>query len=211
LALAVLEDGQQMSYSGNESVQVSFRHDEKEFLAATRLYFWHARELLVRLIVIDVAFVILMLLLNLMMNFILPLWAVVGLSVLAWVAWFHAVVIDLPRTRFRGDPKFRDEYHLTFREEGIAFQTENINATYKWNFYSGVIENDDFYLLTYGKHINSFSVLPKRAFRDSNQETLFRRMLRRHLAPNLKLGAGEQETHAYVPKSTAGFEPPDWR
>jgi hypothetical protein len=197
-----------MSYSASDSVQLSFKHDEKEFLAATRLYFWHAKELLVRLIVIDVLFAVLVLLLNAVVGFILPVWAVAALVVIAWVAWFHGVVIDIPRARFRGDPKFRDEYHLTFRDENIGFKTENINATFNWNFYSGVIEDDNFYLLIYGKHINSFSSLPKRAFRDSNQESIFRRMLRRNLDPNLKLTAGEQESAAYVPRS---LEPPDWR
>jgi hypothetical protein len=197
-----------MSYSANDSVQLSFRHDEKEFLAATRLYFRHCTELVVRLSLVGVLFVALLLLLNALVDFILPLWAVIIFIGLAWLGWFHGVVIDLPRARFRNDPKFRDEYHLTFRDENIEFKTENINATYNWNFYTGVIENDKFYLLIYGKNMHSFSVLPKRAFRDSNQETLFRRMLRRKLDPNLKLSAGEQESPAYVPKS---LEPPDWR
>jgi hypothetical protein len=197
-----------MSYSANESVQLSFRHDEKEFLAATRTYFWHSRELLVRLIVVDVLFALLFLMLNVLVGFIMPLWALAALIVLAWVAWFHGVVIDLPRARFRGDPKFRDEFNLTFRDANIEFRTENVNATYAWSFYSSVIEDDNFYLLTYGKNIHSFSVLPKRAFRDTNQETLFRGMLRRHLDPKLKLSKGEQEAPAFVPRS---LEPPDWR
>lgn len=197
-----------MSYSANDSVQLSFRHDEKEFLAATRMYFWHSRELLVRFIVVDVLFALLFLMLNVFVGFALPLWALAILIVIAWVAWFHGVVIDLPRARFRGDPKFRDEFNLTFRDANIEFRTENINATYAWNFYSGVIEDDNFYLLMYGKNIHSFSVLPKRAFRDTNQETLFRQMLRRNLDPKLKLSKGEQEHPEYVPKS---LEPPDWR
>lgn len=197
-----------MSYSGNDVVQLTFRHDEKEFLGATRAYFWRSKELLVRLIVVDVLFAVLALLLNALVGFIVPVWALAPLVVIAWVAWFHGVVIDLPRARFRGDPKFRDEFNLTFRDENIEFRTANVNATYNWNFYTGVIESDNFYLLIYGKNIHSFSVLPKRAFRDSNQETIFRRMLRRNLDPNLKLSAGEQESQGYVPRS---LEPPDWR
>ena len=192
----------------NNAVELNFKHDEKEFLAATRLYFWHSTDLIARVIVIDLLFAVLLLLLNVAMGFALPFWAIAVLSVLVWVAWFHGFVIDLPRARFRGDPKFRDEFHLTFRDANIEFRTHNVNATFAWNFYSKVIENDSFYILTYGKNIHSLSILPKRAFRDSTQETLFRQMLRRNLDPNLELSAGEREPQGYVPKS---LEPPDWR
>jgi YcxB-like protein len=196
-----------MSYSANESVHLTFRHDEKEFLAATRLYFWHRKELVVRFIVIDLLFAVLFLGLNVVTGSLMPLWAVVGLILLVWVGWFHGALIDLPRSRFRGDPKYRDEYNLTFTDANVQFRTENINATFAWNFYGGVIENDSFYLLTYGKNIHSPSIIPKRAFRDGNQETIFRRILRRNLAPDLKLNEGENPD-AYVPKS---LEPPNWR
>lgn len=197
-----------MSYSANDSVQLSFKYDEKEFLAATRLYFWRSKDLVVRFIAIDLVFGLVMVVVNVVIGFILPIWAMAAMIVLVWVAWFHGSLIDLPRARFRGDPKFHDEYHLTFRDENIDFRTASVTATYKWNFYSGVIENDNFYLLIYGKDIHSFSAIPKRAFRDSHQETLFRRMLRRNLDPKLKLCEGEQETNQYVPRS---LEPPDWR
>lgn len=200
-----------MSYSANEAVQITFRHDEKEFLAATRLYFWRSKQLITRLAVVDVLFAILALLLNVLVDFIVPLWALAAMIVLAWVAWYHGLVVELPRRRFRGDPKFRDEFTLTFTDAKIEFKTENVNATFAWNFYTGVIEDDNFYLLTYGKNIHSYSVIPKHAFRDPHDEAMFRRLLRRNLDPNLKLGAGEQETTAYVPRSTTNFQPPDWR
>lgn len=200
-----------MSYSANDSVQMTFRHDEKEFLAASRLYFWRSRELVVRFIVIDVLFAILMVIINVLTGFVVPLWALAALIVLVWVGWFHGYVIDLPRRRFRGDPKFREEFNLTFRDANIEFRTASVNATFAWDFYTGVIEDENFYLLLYGKNIHSCSVLPKRAFRDRNQETLFRRMLRRHLDPDLKLSNVEQETPEFVPSSTGSFQPPDWR
>ena len=74
-----------------------------------------------------------------------------------------------------------------------------------WSFYTGVIENDSFYLLIYGRNINTVSILPKRAFRDSKQETIFRQMLRRNLDPTLKLSSGER---AEFPKP---LTPSDWR
>jgi len=121
---------------------------------------------------------------------------------------FHRTVIDLPRRYFRGDPKFRDEYHLTFSDAGIEFQTLNMSSMIAWSFYTGVIENDKFYLMKYGNNIHSVSMIPKRAFADSRQESTFRQMLRRNLDPKLKLSAAERENQEYVPKN---LQPPDWR
>ena len=190
----------------NESVHISFTHTEKEYLAAMRLYFLNSSELLTRFIVTFVLFSVgLVLLIPLVLNYSLPLPLNLLLIGLVGVAWFHGAVIDLPRRHFRGDPKYRDEYHLIFSDAGIQFQTLNMSSMIAWNFYTGVIENDKFYLLKYGNNINSASILPKRVFADSRQETTFRQMLRRNLEPRLKLSEGEQE---YVPTSIG---PPDWR
>ena len=193
--------------ASNDAVQISFRFDEKEYLAATRFYFWHSRELVAALIALYVLFAICLLVLNVLLDFILPMWSVVAFICLAAVAWFHGYVIDRPRAYFRGDPKFRDEYTLIFTDAGVEFKTENIQARIAWSFYTRVIENDSFYIMVYGKNIHSLSVLPKRAFRDSQQEATFRQMLRRHLDPKLKLAEGELATE-YIPQS---LNPPDWR
>ena len=52
------------------------------------------------------------------------------------------------------------------------------------------------------------SELGSDSFRDYNQETFFRRMLRQNLDANLKLSEREREHSECVPKS---LEPPDWR
>lgn len=197
-----------MSDSEKQSVQLNFRHTETEYLAATRLYFWHSKEVLMRLIVSYVLVTAVLLVLPLMMGISLPLWFNLALMCLIALAWFRGYVVDLPRRYFRGDPKFREEYHLTFSDAGVEFQTQNMSAMVAWSYYTGVIENDKFYLLIYGKNINAVSILPKRVFQDSKQETIFRQLLRRNLDHTLKLSEGERETPAYVPKS---LEPPDWR
>jgi hypothetical protein len=194
-----------MNSSTGELVQLNFSHDEKEFLAAMRFYVLHSKELLVRVIVIEVLLALILLLLNVLLDFTLPLWAVMAFIVLASVAWMHGFFIDIPRARFRGDPKFRDEFSLTFTDSAIDFKTANMKSTIAWSFYTGVIENDSCYILIYGKNIHSLTVLPKRAFRSSEDEAVFRRMLRRHIDSDLKLSEREQE---YVPKS---LEPPNWR
>ena len=196
-----------MDQANNESVHLRFHHTEKEYLEAVRLYFWHSKELSGRLIVSFVLFATGMLLLQSLVSVWLPLWATLAFIFLAGLGWFHGYVIDVPRRRFRGDPKFRDEYDLTFSDAGMEFKTAHVSASLQWSLYTRVIENDRFYIMVYGRDIHSLSILPKRVFRDKEQEVTFRKLLRRNLDPNLKLTPGEHETQ-YVP---AGLEPPDWR
>jgi hypothetical protein len=170
-----------------ESIQLSFKYTEEEYLAAARLFLWRSKETLIRL---AVTFVFLSVGLILLLSLIgpdLPLWSTISLSLLVTIAFCHGFFFDLPRRYFRGDPKFRDEYTLTFSDEGIGFKTRNIDATVAWSLYTGVIENKNFYLLIYGKNIASLSIIPKRVFRDSKQEATFVEMLRRHIDYRLPL------------------------
>lgn len=193
-----------MSDSG-QSVQLSFRHTEQEYLAAVRYYVWHSKELLLRMIIVYVLVSSGMVLLLQLFGSPFPLWVVIAFIVLAGVALFQGYLVDLPRRYFRGDPKFRDEYNLTFTDAGIEFRTTHLNASLAWSLYTDVIENDKFYILVYGKGIHSLSILPKRAF-TGGQETTFRQMLRRHVDHNLQLSAAERERHEYFPPA----QPPDW-
>ena len=196
------------SQKQSDTVHLSFSHTEKEYLAAIRFYFWHSKELLVRLIVSCLLFTIVLLLVYAWLKFLIPVWAIVILMFIGGMGFFHGYVIDLPRNRFRGDPKYREEYNLTFSDDGIEFRTANVNSSIAWNLYTRVIENDSFYIMVYGKDIHSLSIIPKRAFRDSEQERTFREMLRRNIDSTLKVTDGEHEKKEYVPTK---LEPPDWR
>ena len=189
-----------------DAVHLSFRYTEEEYLAAIRFYFWRSKALLARVVVSCLLFSIGLLLIDAWMGFFIPVWADVILMFIAGAGFFHGYVIDLPRGYFRGDPKFREEYNLTFSEEGIQFKTQNINSSIAWNLYTGVIENDSFYILVYGKNIHSLSIIPKRVFQDNQQERTFRELLRRNIDSKLKVVEGEEKE--YVP---ARLEPPDWR
>lgn len=192
-----------MSHSENEVVQLSYRYTEEEYLAAIRFYFWHSTPLQTGAIVIYVLLSAALVVLVSLIGFSLPVWAYLALIGIAGVALFHGYVIDRPRTYFRGNPKFRDEYHLTFTDAGIEFHTQNMSSMIAWNFYSGVVENDSFYILMYGRDIHALTIIPRRAFQSGNQETIFRQLLRRNLNPTLKLSSVEE-----VPQN---LTPPDWR
>lgn len=188
-----------------ETVRLSFKYTEEEYLAAIRLYFWRSTPLQTGMIVIYVLLSAGLVVLISLLGFSLPVWAYLIVIGITGLALFHGYVVDRPRAYFRGNPKFRDEYHLTFSDAGIEFHTQNMSSMTAWNFYSSVAENDRFYMLMYGKDIHTLTVIPKRAFQSSHQETIFRQILRRNLDPALKLTSGER---AEFPKP---LTPSDWR
>jgi len=197
-----------VSRSANDTVQLSYRQTEDEYLAALRSFFWKSTAFQTRVIVSWVLVSAGLVTLVLLLGFSPPVWTHLILIAITGVALFHGYVVDLPRKYFRGDPKFRDEFHLTFTDAGIEFHTQNMSSMIAWNFYSGVVENDSFYILTYGRNILSLSIIPKRAFQSSDQEITFRQLLRRNLDPTLKLSNGEHNHQQYIPQHS---QPPDWR
>ena len=192
----------------NEVVQLNFRHTEQEYLAATRLYMLKSGDLVIRLVVFYVLFSAGVLLLSLISEFALPVWFILIALGLLGLSILHANFVALPKRYFRGDPRFRDDYNLTFSDSGVHLTTQNINSSVAWNLYTRVLENDKFYILVYGRDLHAIAVLPKRAFRDSKQETTFRALLRRHVDHTLKLTAAEREKSEYLPPPSG---PPDWR
>ena len=194
-----------------ESVQLSFKYTEEEYIAAARFFVLRTKETLIRLVLFYALVAVGFALLLMVIDIALPLWVTISLLLLVGVALFHGFLLDLPRRYFRGDPKFRDEYSLVFFDEGIRFKTRSIDASIAWSLYTGVLENENFYLLIYGKNIASVSIIPKRAFQDSKQEAVFREMLRRHIdhrLPPKKITEGTTSESEYSPTS---LEPPDWR
>ena len=190
-----------------ETVQLDFQLTEKEYIAAIRLYVLHTTELWLRLVILYVLFSAGLVLLMMLTGFGVPVWALVAMLGLVGVSLGQGYLYDHPRRIFRGDPKFREEYHLKFGDSGIEFKTQTINASLAWSMFTRVIENDKFYLTVYGRAINAVSVIPKRAFVSSAQEAAFREMLRRHIDSSLKVGDSEREKTEYLPPSS----PPDWR
>ena len=197
-----------MSESNTTPVQLDFRQTEENYLAAVRLYAWRSGELFARIFITYLFLAGSILLLPLFFDFPIPFWALAALLAIGGVGWYHGLVIDIPRRFFRGNPKFRDHYYLKFSDAGVDFKTDHASGSYDWSFFTGVIENDSFYLLVYGKDLHMITIIPKRAFRDPEQETAFRELLHRHVDHTLKISDGDQEKKEYSPKS---LEPPDWR
>ncbi len=183
-----------------ESVQLNFKYTEEEYVAAARLFLLRSKETLIRLIASYILTSFGLILLLALFDLGLSLWFPISLLLLVGIALFHGFLFDLPRRYFRGDPKFRDEYSLSFSDEAIRFKTRSIDASVAWSLYTGILENKNFYLLIYGKNIASVSIIPKRVFRDSKQEAVFREMLRRHIDHRLPMKEISDETASGMKK-----------
>lgn len=196
-----------MSNAGAETiraVELAFTYTEDEYTEAARAFYARAS---------DPKFA-----------FYLGVGVVLAGLLLSWVAgdpyfggaMLFAVLIVLARwlygrwamrSLFRRNPKFRDEYRLTFSDEGIIFRSKSVESRLGWEFYTGLWETPDFYYLIYGEDM--FSLIPKRAFRTPLREAAFRELLRRKLEP--KTGAPPPELKSRADEYVPPAEPPDWR
>jgi hypothetical protein len=83
---------------------------------------------------------------------------------------------SFPPIAFRREPKFKDEYSLTFTQESIHFKTEHINSVMQWSIYSKALIDAYSYVLYYGA--GSISVIPKRVFQSADQQREFEQLIR---------------------------------
>jgi hypothetical protein len=86
-----------------------------------------------------------------------------------------AAFLVIPRLAFRHQPKFRDEYSLTFSQEGIHFQTAHIDFHLEWSIYSRALVDAHSYVLYWGSR--TFTVIPKRVFQNTEQQGAFEQLL----------------------------------
>ena len=191
-----------------ELVKIEYELTESEYLAATRIYFFKSREVLIRTIVFCLFILLAALIIGVLTLELFPLWATFALATLFDIMVIYTMFIEAPRRYFRGDPKFRDKYELTFSDEGIKVKTHQIDSKLAWSLYTSVVEGRDFYLLIYGQQAAMMTTVPKRSFKDKQDENRFRELVSRHISDNSGLKQAPTEEPEYTPKS---LTPPDWR
>jgi len=101
-----------------------------------------------------------------------------GVSVSFALVLFSAFFV-IPRLAFRSEPKFRDEYSLTFSPDGIHFHTVHIDSNLAWNLYSRALVDAHSYVLYYGSR--TFTVIPKRVFQNIEQQSAFDQLVTQHV------------------------------
>jgi YcxB-like protein len=101
-----------------------------------------------------------------------------GIFALMLVAAFAII----PKIAFRMQPKFRDDYSLTFSPQGIHFRTAHIDSDLQWSMYTRALVDAHSIILYYGSQ--QFTVIPKRTFQDVAQRETFERLLVQNI-PNV--------------------------
>ncbi len=108
-------------------------------------------------------------------------WTVIWFP-LAVAEWFDLLSLTRWRTKidFQRNPKFREEYHLTFSRENIHFKTTSLDSTLQWTHYERVVESPDLFLLMYGKGL--YTLIPKRCFSSNEEMEAFRALVNQTIA-----------------------------
>ena len=153
----------------DSAIRVSFRYSEQEYVRAMRAHY--ASVLRLKLDIAVIVFVALFGAYDLQRSD--SRWyGIVSLSLSAVLAlMLAAAFFVIPVLVFRREPKFRDEYSLTFSPEGIHFQTANIDSRLQWSLYSRALVDAYSYVLYYGTR--SFTVIPTRVFESADQLAAF--------------------------------------
>jgi|HubBroStandDraft_5_1064220.scaffolds.fasta_scaffold30471_3 hypothetical protein len=109
-------------------------------------------------------------------GFGITLLCVLGIFALMLVAAFAVI----PTVAFRREPKFRDDYSLSFSPQGIHFQTAHIDSDLKWSMYTSALIDAYSFILYYGSE--QFTVIPKRVFQDISQRQTFEKLLAQNVS-----------------------------
>src|SRR5262245_57182689 len=162
----------------NSTINLSFRYAESDYVRALRAHY--ASHLRLRLdIVVTVV----------LAGIGAYLWRSpslhwLGLAFIVIAIAFTLVLIAaftvIPSLAFRREPKFRDDYSLTFSPEGIHFRTAHIDSQLQWSMYSRALIDAHSYVLYYGSR--RFTVIPKRVFQSVEQREAFEQLLSRHVS-----------------------------
>ena len=162
----------------NSTINLSFRYSESDYIRALRAH--HASQLRLRLD-IAVTFILAGIGIYLLCTSGLHWFSLVCVIIAAVFALMLIVAFTIiPSLVFRQEPKFRDDYSLTFSSEGIHFQTSHIDSQLQWSMYSRALIDSHSYLLYYGTR--QFSVIPKRVFQSAEQRQAFEELLLQHVS-----------------------------
>jgi len=163
----------QGDYPMDSTVHLSFRYSEQDYVRAMRAHLKSRLRLKLDIVVIVLAGA---LGLYEWRSLDSPWWGM-GLVFLSAVLVIVLIVAFgiVPRMVFRGEPKFRDEYSLTFSGSGIHFQTAHINSQLEWSMYNRALVDIHSFVLYHGSR--SFTVIPKRVFETPEHLTTFERLV----------------------------------
>ncbi len=169
----------------NSTINLSFRYMKIDYVRALRSHY--ASRLRLRL---DIVFTVILVGIGAYL-WRSPTLHWLGLSCLvvaiAFALMLIAVFALIPRLAFRREPKFRDDYSLTFSPDGIHFRTAHVDSHLQWSMYQRAMIDSHSYILYYGTF--QFTVIPKRVFLSVEQQQEFEKLLAQHISKIVRRAA----------------------
>jgi len=162
----------------SETINLSFRYLESDYVRALRAHYASRLRLRFDIVAIIVAALLGAYFWRLPDYRWLGAICVAASAVLAIILFAAFVVI--PPLVFRSEAKFRDDYSLTFSEDGIHFRTAHIDSQLQWDLYSRAVIDRHSHVLYYGSR--QFTVIPKRVFQSGEQQQIFEQLLTQHVS-----------------------------
>lgn len=161
----------------NSTVHLSFRYSESDYVRALRAHYASRLRLRLDIIATIVLAVVGIYFWPSPSDHWLGVVCAAGSMALALILIGAFFVI--PPLTFRSNPKFRDDYSLTFSQEAIHFQTAHIDSRLQWSLYSRALVDKYSYVLYYGWR--DFTVIPRRVFQSAEQQEAFEQLLAQHV------------------------------
>jgi hypothetical protein len=160
-----------------DTVNLSFRYVEQDYVRAMRAHYASRLRLPLDIaVIVGAAFFGAYEWRLGSQGFGITMLCVSGVFALMLIAAFAII----PTVAFRRQPKFRDEYSLSFSPHGIHFQTAHIDSDLKWSMYTSALIDAYSFILYYGSQ--QFTVIPKRVFEDGSQRQTFEKLLEQNVS-----------------------------
>ena len=155
-------------------ITLAFKYQLSDYHRALRSHY--AKQLNLKL---DIAVIVILGSIGIVRLGYLPNFDWLGLIFLLLSISFSLILIAIftlvPVLVFRFEPKFKDQYFLSFSSAGIHFRTIHLDSKIQWDLYTHVFINARSYMLYYGPR--SFTLIPKRIFESPKQQRNFEQLL----------------------------------
>ena len=161
-----------------ETVELKFQYTQKEYVQAERQYLIADKILHKYDLALATLFLVFSIVYMLVSSFSLFSIILFG-TVIIVTAMGCYVYFLLPILRFKQTKKYHEEYTLTFSKDSLYFKTPSIASEMKWNIYSAIKENDDFYYLIQRPRI--YTLIPKRVFKSQKERQTFEEIVQFNL------------------------------
>jgi hypothetical protein len=191
-----------------EMISLKVNYEEQDYIPALRSYLLRKPKfiaLFTLLYFLTIAF--LRLLLGGPVRFDTSLFLLYSIMTLG--CFFGLLLYVLPQQRYRRSFKAVEEHRFHITEQGIFYETEHANGILPWKRCTKLLERKRFYLFEHDHR--RVTVIPKRAFKNRQEENEFRAILKSKLPPafSSKLLKWKE------PEPGEGYLPPekmpDWR